>query len=122
MAKKKLPELCEDLDSLNDSELRVYCELVTDRNLSPFTPREELLEFVRNGKAIGPNPVDDIRMHQTVTILDKYSSFRSQIPRKLQNGGHCEGCCFDHDDMQVLECQLNSAPLKYPKLSLQTGE
>lgn len=107
-------EQVQDFTRLNDTELRVLCETYLDRSVSSWLPRAVLLGFLVDGQDIPENPIDDVRIHQMGVIANQYNSYRSQLPRKLPWGGICDGCCYNHDDMQVVECQVQSVAFRHP--------
>lgn len=117
---KKALDIPENFEDLNDSELRAFCEILSDRHLSPWTPRATLEEFLRAGKPLPVNPMDEVRLHQMTIIADNYALYRAQMPMPLRNGGICSGGCFDHDDIQVSECQLLTLAFRHKNYSEQT--
>jgi hypothetical protein len=106
MTKKTAPDTV-NFAELNDTELRQQCEKRTDGYfVSPWTPREKLLAFLEKGEPLPENPLNKVRFHQVCAILNKFKFYGPMLP--------CSGNCYEHNDIEVLECQVQNPALRHP--------
>jgi hypothetical protein len=113
MAKKKQIDLKDvNFDELNLSEIRSLCER-PGRPVSPRSSRLEMIDYLLRGTELADNPIDDVRTHQMQVIVDNLTLYRASLPMPLPDGSQCSGNCYDHCDIQVVECQVQTAAFRH---------
>jgi len=97
----------EQYHGINNTELRVACEARLKRFLSPWTQRALLIQFLEGGGEPPGSPVDEIRFHQAGILLNRFHIYRTSMS--------CDANCFAHQDVHVMECQVQNKVLRHPR-------